>query len=338
MQLSDDDKTLAITGPERYVRAAQEATHALIRQHAKKEEAMSMSSDEVVLVGLVSKRSARASFEGVDVLLQRNDGKVILKGTEERVVNARHVIDQLLADAEGSAVQLPLNGAQLDRLLRSGRDRESLCRKLQEAHECAVVADRSTMMLSLRGRADAVALVQEALEVELDVDEHVRELEDPQLMIPVIIGKGGATIKRLQADSGTTFDLDRTTGRLRVFGPKTSVEKAVLLLDDLIEQYGTTVSMPVQNRQIALIIGKGGQQIRQLQADSGANVEILKDDCKVRIRGNKEAVERAVEAVNALLSSSTHVNGASGNAGRPRPSGPPPGLRAPAGPPPGLSQ
>ena len=52
-------------------------------------------------------------------------------------------------------------------------------------------------------------------------------------MVPVIIGKGGATIRRLGEQSGgAEFKLDSSTGRLSITGRKVAVQKAVALLDD----------------------------------------------------------------------------------------------------------
>ena len=117
-----------------------------------------------------------------------------------------------------SAVMLDANGAMIRKLQAraggKGGGGESLLMRLQEQHDCAIVlppagatSAGSQLQLQLRGRADAVAHMQKALETQLDVDEH--EVSVAQHMVPVIIGKGGATIRRLGEQSGAEFSLDR---------------------------------------------------------------------------------------------------------------------------------
>ena len=54
-----------------------------------------------------------------------------------------------------------------------------------------------------------------ALERDYDVDEHEREMT--ARTIPVVIGKGGATIKRLQQEAAPS-SIDRASSTLRISG------------------------------------------------------------------------------------------------------------------------
>lgn len=121
-------------------------------------------------------------FNGVSAEVVGGESKVLLKGTVERVEQVKAWLQELLAEAEGCAVQIPINRVQWDKLmLRQGRERIELYRKLQDAHECVLHAERCadeggvvTRVLSMRGRAIAVARVQQELDTALDVDEQVR--------------------------------------------------------------------------------------------------------------------------------------------------------------------
>ena len=172
------------------------------------------------------------------------------------------------------------------------------------------------------------------LEAEFDVDEHTREV--PERMVGIIIGKGGSNIKRLQQESGATIELRRDGSRmLSVRGRKAQVEAAIRLLDDL----GVEQEVPVAPKQIPLIIGRGGATIRQLSADSGATIDVSKEDGVVRMRGSQAQVDDAVRRVNELLAEQSGGGGGAG-AGAAAAGGPPPGLKGAAvnGPPPGLTQ
>ena len=325
--------SLDITGPTKFVDTALEQAGAFVRQYARREESISMTAQDFALVALLRNRPELGA--GVELVPVRAEHRVIVKGTDEAVGKAKGKLEALLLEAERCAVTQPLNGAQLDKLSRAtGRDRKPLLHQLQETYECALFADRATMTLSVRGKGDAVARMQEALVQELDVDEHERVV--PTQMIPIIIGKGGTTIKRLQQDSGATFDLERSSGRVRIFGRSSAVQKALAMLDGLTAEFGAIEEIEVQPRQIALVIGRGGATIKALQAESGATIDIRKEACVVRINGSQAAVAMATERINALLNSPPP----SSNGTAQRANGaPPPGLRQPprSGPPPGLA-
>ncbi len=249
-------------------------------------------------------------------------------GDISQVGRVRAELDAMLAEAAAAAIQIQLSSVQVERMLRAGpqsRDREPLIRKLQDQTECVLSIDRGTQMLNVLGSKENVGRVQALLDVHLDVAEHIREA--PAGSIPVIIGKGGANIKRLQSESGAQVELDGQSGRVRVCGSKAAVAKAVAALDGLLEQFESQREVRVTQRQIALVIGRGGSTIKQLQADTGATVVVAKDDACVRVRGAKPAVDAAMGRIHAIL------NPQSAPAGAPATAAPPPGLQPP---PPGL--
>jgi len=333
---SDAQPHIEIAGPAKYVEAASAAARALVAQHAVETATQEVEAEYVALVQIhLARLSAAHPRVNFNFELVRGaegkvvEGKVVLRGTAGPLAAAEKEVQGLLEEAEECAADLPLNAAQLEKLTRpQGRDRDrGLLAKLQAAHEVAFTVDKAGMLLSLRGRADAVTAAQQALEGALDVDEHERQV--PTQIIPVIIGKGGSTIKRLQQDSGATFDLDRSSGRVRVLGRKAQVVHACELLDELLEQVGGSQELPLLPRQIPLIIGRGGATIKQLQADSGASISVSKEEQLVRMRGSKQAVDSAMLMVKNLLAA-----GQNNNAPKPPPGlsasgapAPPPGLR-----------
>jgi polyribonucleotide nucleotidyltransferase len=148
--------------------------------------------------------------------------------------------------------------------------------------------------------------------------------------VPIIIGRGGSNIKRLIAESGAQVDLDRSSRRVTVRGRKAQVAKAVAMLDELVGEAGEEEEIPVPARQLGLIIGRGGATIRQLQADSGATIDVRKDVNSVKVRGSAAQVEKATGLIRELLSGAEAARTAAG---------PPPGLRPqpPPAAPPGLA-
>jgi far upstream element-binding protein len=155
------------------------------------------------------------------------------------------------------------------------------------------------MTLTVFGRLAAVSRALKSLETALDVGEESRQV--PLSVIPVVIGRGGATIKRLQQDSGATFDINRNTGSVKIHGKQDAVAAAVRMLDGLLAEQGGLREHPILAKQVPLIIGRGGSTIKALQAESGAAIAVSKEDNCVRIRGPQAAIDKAVELLTSLL-------------------------------------
>ena len=268
----------------------------------------------------------------------------VMRGTAAPIEACKLRLETLLAEAKAAKVVLPTRPAAIDKLthvrpaVSQKQSPPTLHKRLQDANLVAIVIDRTENVLTLLGRAAAVAKVEKVLEEELDVDEHIRLVSER--LIPVIIGRGGCNIKKLQDDSGANVSLERGGNRVVVRGRTSQVAKAVAMLDELTAGNGEK-DVHVTSRQIPLIIGRGGEKIRQLQQESGAQLDVRKDDGLVRIRGNAAAVEKATQLVQALLAEG--ANGQANGAASKLPK-PPPGLSGRAAapsdgpPPPGLAK
>ena len=257
-------------------------------------------------------------------------GQIVLRGTADPVGKVKSALEALLIDAERSSKTIPMTSPQCDRLTaRPPRGGDSLLRKLQDAHVCAIVPDRAGGKLTICGSSEAVERIATILESELDVDEHVREVAER--LIPIIIGRGGANIKKLNAESGATLDLDRGLRRITVRGKKAQVEKAVGLLDEIAGTNGES-ELPVPAKDMGKLIGRGGSKIKELQSESGATIDIRKEENLVRVRGTQQQVEKAMGLIKETL-----AGGGGGNkeAKEAKEGGAaPPGLSSKASPPP----
>ena len=358
--------TLKLSGPSKLVLAGQEAAALLVRQHAHVEERIVLSAGEYALVGLLLERRERSKmngtvangkkeskegaptaaaglFDGVDnphllpaagggaagAAALPGGGQIVLRGTADPVGKVKSALEALLIDAERSSKTIPMTSPQCDRLTaRPPRGGDSLLRKLQDAHVCAIVPDRAGGKLTICGSSEAVERIATILESELDVDEHVREVAER--LIPIIIGRGGANIKKLNAESGATLDLDRGLRRITVRGKKAQVEKAVGLLDEIAGTNGES-ELPVPAKDMGKLIGRGGSKIKELQSESGATIDIRKEENLVRVRGTQQQVEKAMGLIKETLAG----GGGNKEAKEAKEGGAaPPGLSSKASPPP----
>lgn len=116
----------------------------------------------------------------------------------------------------------------------------------------------------------------------------VGEVIVPRASVGMIIGKGGETIKRLAAESGAKIqfkpDDDQTTpDRCAVIqGTTEQIAKATQFISELVNKSGAgggseMFYMHVPSNKTGLVIGKGGETIKQICAESGAHVELSRD-------------------------------------------------------------
>ena len=61
------------------------------------------------------------------------------------------------------------------------------------------------------------------------------------------------------------------------------------------------VTLPITADMVGRIIGRGGETIRRLQDESGARIQVERDQGQVRIRGNPGAVEMAQRLVQEVI-------------------------------------
>jgi len=83
---------------------------------------------------------------------------------------------------------------------------------------------------------------------------------------------------------------------------------------------GSSVRIDVPNSYVGRIIGRGGSRIRELQDDTGARINICKDEATsdstpVEITGSDDCTGRAKEAIEQILNEQQSYGGGGGRGG-----------------------
>lgn len=164
-----------------------------------------------------------------------------------------------------------------------------------------------------------------------------RKIEIPNNKVGVLIGKSGDTIKYLQLNSGAKIQITRdadadprsATRPVELVGSLESLNKAENLIKDVIAEAdaggspslvarGFTaaitagsleIEIPVPGDKVGLIIGRGGETIRNLQTRSGARIQLIPQNVpgdqskekKVKVTGDKKQVEMARELIKEVM-------------------------------------
>ncbi|CAL8320081.1 unnamed protein product [Lota lota] len=148
----------------------------------------------------------------------------------------------------------------------------------------------------------------------------------PDKMVGFIIGKGGEQISRIQLESGCKIQIAPESGGLldrpcTLTGTPENIEQAKRLLNEIVEQcrYGpgfhtdmdgnsSIQQILIPANKVGLVIGKGGDTIKQLQERTGVQMIMIQNDPlptgadkPLRITGDPYKVQVARELVAKLI-------------------------------------
>ncbi|KAG2304344.1 hypothetical protein Bca52824_032995 [Brassica carinata] len=194
-----------------------------------------------------------------------------------------------------------------------------------------------------------------------------RKIEVPSSKVGTLIGKGGEMVRNLQLSSGAKIQIRRDSEAdpnsalrpVELIGNLASIEKAEKLINEVIAQSDAggvpalfvrgapeQIEIKVPNDKVGVIIGRGGETIKNMQIKSRARIQLIPleegDGSKertVRISGDKRQIDIATALIKDCMYQDTRPSHYSGSynspAYQPRgPGGPPQwgGSRGPHGP------
>ncbi|CAH1164508.1 unnamed protein product [Phaedon cochleariae] len=188
------------------------------------------------------------------------------------------------------------------------------------------------------------------------------DMKIPDKMVGLIIGRGGEQIQRLQTDTGCKIQLAPDSMGMpdricTLSGSREAIDRAKEIISNIIRQRGAgedgppdmggppighfagnmggpgggggggggrnTLEIMIPGPKVGLIIGKGGETIKQLQEKSGAKMVVIQDgpnqehEKPLMISGDPQKVEFAKQLVYDLIAEKEMKNfGRGGGGGR----------------------
>ena len=186
----------------------------------------------------------------------------------------------------------------------------------------AVVAARNAAARGPSEEEIEAARAAERLRVEIEARENAivtRSIDCPASMVGRIIGKGGETIKGLQAQSGAHVAIDQNIvegepRKINISGVAKCVDVAANLVENLLLGTGPGSGLLIAPGQISKLvecpkeavgklIGRGGETIRGIQMATGARMQIdqTRQPCQVVMAGSDACVAACVQVVQDII-------------------------------------
>nr|XP_054769541.1 far upstream element-binding protein 1-like [Lytechinus pictus] len=150
--------------------------------------------------------------------------------------------------------------------------------------------------------------------------EKTEEFFVPNKMVGLIIGRQGQQISALQSESACNIQIAPENGmssdrQVTLTGTPESVKYAQSLILDIVKKTSqneaegnTTVEMLIPPTKVGLVIGKGGEMIKQLQDRSGVRMVMIQDgpvntgmSKPLRMTGDPQKIEEAKRMVSEVM-------------------------------------
>ncbi|CAM9093343.1 unnamed protein product [Chrysoparadoxa australica] len=170
------------------------------------------------------------------------------------------------------------------------------------------IVDRPSACLRVLGEARQVQAAVEQLHTALEAWQSRNAAVPFQpCHLSAIIGKNGSHVKELAEQYDVTIDVDRAANVCRITSNASAssdaIKDAQKALEEVIERLTKEMTaLDVPLAMVPRIIGKGGENIRKIQQDTGASLEFDKfDKGRLLIRGSPEHVEKAKTAMLEMI-------------------------------------
>jgi len=178
----------------------------------------------------------------------------------------------------------------------------SVIKGIQESSGANIDIEKTSTSCTISGTPEQVKSAKKQINAILSAGSGPSETMDVGKGIGAVIGRGGSTIKSIQAESGAKLDIEKDSEVVKISGSPDQIASAKVLIAEAIEGPKPEATATIQvGDKGGTIIGRGGENIRKVQDQSGARVDMEKGSGVVKISGSKAAVAKAQELIADLL-------------------------------------
>jgi len=111
-----------------------------------------------------------------------------------------------------------------------------------------------------------------------------------------------AQLKSLEKQTGTKIEIDKEASKVIIYGDMQPVLQASTLITSLLKENSSFDEVPVDDqKKIGLVIGKGGEVIRRLQEETGANISCERESNVFKVVGTAAQCASAKARILRLL-------------------------------------
>ena len=220
--------------------------------------------------------------DGVSGMVNKAAGRVSLWGEPANMPSVKEAIANAVSTFEERHASVRVKEWMVRSIVGT---RGATIQKLEKDTGASLrIADRraTTAVVEISGESKAVVQsAKSAVEAFIESLGVQESLSISSNGVGAIIGTGGATIRKLQEDTGVAIDVSRSAGTVTLRGKADKVAAARARIEELLEASGAnvaeaSVSISCHRGDIGAVVGKGGAVVRAIQTETGARVDINK--------------------------------------------------------------
>lgn len=229
---------------------------------------------------------------------------VVIRGDQDQIAAAKQLIAKVIA---GRGL---LNGVRETIALRDGQARVVIgargatVNRIKDSTGAQLkISDTQVEIFGTPEQVKAAATAVAGLLA--DYASATMEVDGRQC--GTIIGSKGATISKLQRESGASINVDSDSNVVTISGSKAAVAKAQAAITAVLEaprtfsplEDGVSSETMELGNSVSRVIGRRGATVQKISSETGAKLDFIDQTC--RISGTDEQVAEAQKAVQAIL-------------------------------------
>ena len=242
---------------------------------------------------------------GADITLEASKSTIIIKGKKSGVKKAKVALMGFLDFMFPQQFQT----VKVHKTLFKSMGDPGPLANIAVATGASVSLDRDmTWVLINSANSDettkAVKLVQARLANCEKLNTVLRFETSDSWLLPIIIGKGGSQIQKLQTENACSIDVFKDEVTVVISAEtEEAVQAAQVALEALVEQARKEcVFIEIPESAVPAFVGKGGTNIKQMAEDNAVDIERVKKHTNLlKITGKEETVADAKTAILSWL-------------------------------------
>lgn len=294
-----EDNYILIQGLRSHVEVVTSTLHDIISENKEVEDSIFMP--KFIILGACSGANTSRNLAkelGVSILLDDKNGSITIRGVPSKVFRAKHHLSNLLSSYQKNTLSIKVDEQFLAWIVgKGGKNINELRKKYQSAH--IDILDSHIHINS--SSSDTQKEILDYINNVID-SKYSKEIPfDADLSITLKSQKGASIRKKILDDLKIIIDIDTDNQVLKLRGIKANVDIAIAELGEFAKKYHTEVLSISESDIVALRDGGDDSIIKKVAADCFVELNINRKEGLLKVRGVKEAVDKAKSTIIGIL-------------------------------------
>lgn len=299
IDISKESNFITILGLKTHVESVTATLYDIISENKEVEEIIHMP--KYILLGACSgSNNARnlAKEYGASILLDDKKECITIRGVTSKVLQAKFYLNSLLSNYQKTSVSLDVNEQYLAWIVgKGGKNINDLRKKYPGANIDIIDTTIHINTTSAETRKEIVDYINSVID-----SKYSKEIPfDSELSVTLKSQKGAVIRKKMMEELKLILDIDTNNQVVKLRGLKANVDVAIAELEEFRKKYHCEV-LSINDGDFIVLQEKGSDSlVKKMELDFSVEINVNRKDGIVRVRGEKDAVDKAKSAIIGIL-------------------------------------